>query len=354
MDIIILIATTIGAGIFSLPYIFYNAGWLINLIYFLFLGFFLVFIHYLYSLTLLKTQGRGGLLELIKENLNLKLYPFAFILIILGLILTLLIYLILGGKFLNIIFPSLNFNLTVLIFWLISSVSLIFGKFFNRFETLGAFFIIFIILFVFFSNGNLNNLNIPAINLNQVFLPFGPLLFALAGWTAIFPMLKQNNFQKIHFKKFILGTAIIIVLYLLFILGIINASPIITEDALSGLNWPYFKLVILALLGLFAIWTSYLPIGLEIKNSLSLFFSSLTNNIIIIFSPIILFYFGLQSFLKTINLAGGVFLALQYLFILILENKVLNLNLINKLFIKILKIIFLLACFYEIYFYFAK
>lgn len=353
MDVIILIATTIGAGIFSLPYIFYTAGWLMNLIYFLFLGFFLIFTHYLYSLILLKTKGRGGLLELIKENLNPKLYTLAFISIILGLILTLLIYLILGGKFLNIIFPTLNFNFAVLIFWLISSLSLIFGKFLNRFEALGAFFIIFIILFVFFSN-NLNHLSIQILNLNQIFLPFGPLLFALAGWTAILPMLKQNNFQKINLQKFILGTTIIIILYLLFILGIINSAQTITEDSLSGLNWPYFKLVILALLGLFAIWTSYLPIGLEIKNSLSLLFSSLTNNIIVIFLPIILFAFGLQDFLKTISLAGGVFLALQYLFILILENKILNLNLINKLLIKILEIVFLLACFYEIYFYLVK
>ncbi|MGB9609046.1 MAG: hypothetical protein ACPL3E_01580, partial [Minisyncoccia bacterium] len=191
-------------------------------------------------------------------------------------------------------------------------------------------------------------------NFKQIFLPFGPILFSLAGWTAVFPMLQQNNFKKLNLKIFIFGTLIVILLYLLFILGILKSSVFISEDAISGLNWPYLKLALLALLGIFAIWTSYLPIGLEIKNSLSLFFSSKTNNLIVVFLPIILFSFGLQNFLKTISLTGGLFLSLQYFFILILERKILNLNWIIQIFIKILEFVFLMAAVYEIYFYIIK
>lgn len=350
ISLIILIGTTIGAGIFSLPYVFYQSGWFINLIYFLFLGIFLTLIHYLYSKIIIKFPNYKGFLELIKNNFHPLFYPLAFLSIIVGLILTLLVYIILGGKFLNIILPNLSFNSAVLIFWLFSSISFLMPKFFNRYEILGTLFIVFIIILVFLNNPKINY-SIQSINLSNLFLPFGPILFSLTGWTAIRPMLKQNNFKQIPLKIFILSMAIIIMLYLMFILGIINASRIITEEAISGLNWPYYKLTLLSLLGIFAIWTSYLPIGIEIKNSLSNISSSKISNLIVVASPIILFSFLLQDFLKTINLAGGIFLALQYIFILILIKKNLNLNKTQKLFFDFLKFIFLGIIIYEIYFF---
>lgn len=352
MQIIILIATTIGAGIFSLPYIFYNSGWLTNLIYFILLGIFLSIIHYLYSKIILKFKNNKSLLELTKNNLHPFFYILAFISIIFGLILTLLVYIILGGKFLNIILPNISFNLSVLIFWLFSSISFLMVKFLNRYETIGTLLIILIIIFVFLENPKISN-SIQLINLSKLFLPFGPILFSLTAWTAIIPMLKQNKFKEIKLKIFILGTIIIILLYLMFILGIINSSIVITEDAISGLNWTYYKLSILALLGIFAIWTSYLPIGLEIKNSLSNIFSNKTSILIVFFTPIILFNFLIQDFLKAISLTGGIFLALQYILILILIKNNLNLNQFQKILIDFINIIFLGVIIYEFY-YFIK
>ncbi|MCS6789132.1 MAG: hypothetical protein NZ484_01010 [Patescibacteria group bacterium] len=353
MPSIILIATTIGAGIFSLPYIFYKSGWIINIIYFTFLGTFLTIIHYLYSKIILKIKNYRSFLEINKQNLSPIFYAIAFIAIVFGLTLTLLIYIILGGKFLNIIFPNLNFNLTVLIFWFLCSISFLSIKFLNSYEAIGTFFIIFIIFFIFLNNPKINYDILP-INFSELFLPFGPILFSLAGWTAIYPMLKQNNFQKIKIETFGISTLIIVLLYLIFILGILNSSKNISEDALSGLNWTYHKLIILALLGLFAIWTSYLPIGLELKNSLDELFSSKISNLIVFFMPIILFGLDLKDFIKTINLTGGIFLSLQYIFILILIKKLLNLKNYQHILINFLMLIFLGAIIYEIYFFIFK
>ena len=346
---IILTATTIGAGMFGLPYVFYKSGFLIGLFYLFVFGILMIVIHYLYGEVILKSN-ENSLLEIIQKKLNPKFYFLAFLSIVVGLIFTLLVYLILSGQFLNIIFPNISFNLAVFIFWVFASVSLIFEKFLNRFEVLGTIFMAFIILFIFIQSGaNFSIKNISAYNLESLFLPFGVVLFSLAGWTAVLPMLKYNNYKN-NLKSFILGTALVVLLYLLFVFGILNSTQNITPDALSGLNWPYFKLALIASLGLFAIWTSYLPIGLEIKKSFEKHLPLWLNILIVIFAPIVLFILGFQSFLKAISLAGGVFLALQYLFILILERKLLDLHLTFKILIRILEIIFILACVYEIYF----
>jgi len=350
---IILAATTIGAGMFGLPYIFYKSGFLIGFFYLFIFGFLMILIHYLYAEIILKSN-EDSLLEIIQKKLNSKFYFFAFLSITIGLIFTLLVYLILAGQFLNIIFPNISFNLVVFIFWIFTSISLIFEKFFNRFEILGTFLMSLIILFIFIQGeASFSIKNIPAYDLNNLFLPFGIILFSLAGWTAVSPMLKYNNYKN-NLKPFILGTILVILLYLLFILGILNSTTNITIDALSGLNWSYFKLVLIALLGIFVIWTSYLPIGLEIKKSFSKHLPSWLNILIIIFTPIILFILGLQNFLKVISLVGGVFLSLQYFFILILERKLLEIRPALKILIRILEIIFILACVYEIYFNILK
>lgn len=352
---IILIATTIGAGVFGMPYVFYKAGWVINLIYFLGLSIFMLTIHYLYAKTIFQTKDIS-LLESVQENLGRKYFWLAFISIIFGLIFTLLVYLILAGKFLKLIFPEVDFNLAVLIFWIWASSSLVWGKFLSRYEVIGTFLMIAIILFVFLSGAaSLSFKNISAYNLDFIFLPFGVILFSFAGWTAVGPMVRYQKDYKINLKPFLLATVVVAILYLLFILGIVNSTNIITEDSVSGLiYWSYWKIILIALFGLFAVWTSYLPIALEIKNSFSKKLSPFLSLVLIIFLPIILFGLGFQSFLEVISLAGGLFLALQYFLILLLIRNVLNLKPIQKSLIKFLEFIFVLAAIYEIYFSILK
>jgi APA family basic amino acid/polyamine antiporter len=353
---LILIATTIGAGMFALPYVFYNSGWAAILIYFFILGALMIFIHYFYAQVLLK-NNQSNLLQLIYEKSSSTQKFLAFIVIWLGLILTLVAYLILGGNFLKIIFNNLGENLAVLIFWLICSISLIKRNFFASYESLGTFFMFLIIavLFIFSLKVNLTNFSIPIFNLNQLFLPFGATLFSFAGWTGINSMKNYIN-NKNEFKKaIILGTIIVILLYALFILSIFKLSFKITPDALSGLSLSN-KLIInfLAILGLFAIWTSYLPIFMEALKSLENKLSFKTSFFILMFLPLVFFSFGAKSFLGLISFTGGVFLSGQYIFILNLIRKTLITKKIFQILIIFLNLLFLGAIFYEIYFFIIK
>ena len=131
----------------------------------------------------------------------------------------------------------------------------------------------------------------------------------------------------------------------------------ITEDTLSGLtNWPRWKLNLLGLLGLFAIWTSYLPIALEIKNSIEkdLRWSRIASLALVVFVPLVLIAVGFNNFSAVIGLVGGVFLAFQYLFIIWVSKKVLVLSWPKRILANLLILVFLLVAFYEVYYFVVK
>ena len=55
----LLMATTIGAGIFSLPYVFKESGWLLGIFYMAVFGPVVIFVHRLYWLSLEKKKEKS-------------------------------------------------------------------------------------------------------------------------------------------------------------------------------------------------------------------------------------------------------------------------------------------------------
>ena len=95
----ILAATTLGAGIFALPYIFKESGWLTGLFYLAALSGIVIFTHFLYWQTFAKVGEKKRLLGLTEKYLGNAAGLFAFVVIVAGLILTLVVYLILASHF---------------------------------------------------------------------------------------------------------------------------------------------------------------------------------------------------------------------------------------------------------------
>src|SRR3989344_5179515 len=118
-DSAIMTATTVGAGIFSLPFIFKEAGLLVGAFYLIVLSLIVISIHILYWVILKKTGGKMRLLGLARAHLGDIGYLISFAAIIIGLLLTLVVYLILGGRFLSLIFPNIPYAPAVIIFWLL-------------------------------------------------------------------------------------------------------------------------------------------------------------------------------------------------------------------------------------------
>lgn len=354
----VIAATTIGAGMFGLPYIFLKAGWIVGIFYLVVLSFVVAGSHVLYWRVLSRADEKRRLLGMARDFLGKFWYKFGLISILAGLVLALVIYLILGVHFIRLLWPSMNESLGLLLFWLVSIAPLFFERRVVGLELAGVFFMAGIILLIFFSAPQfLPQIAVPAADFENFFLPFGVVLFSLAGWTAIEPLFAErpeNDRARPPKKSFFAGTFATAALYIVFVAAIFGSTAVIAPDAISGLAfWPAWKLGALGILGIFALWTSYMPIGLEIKNSLikDLKWKPFWSLTLVVFLPPLLMLGGLSSFLKVIGLAGGVFLAMQYVLIVLVGRRVLGFGGAEKFFYNLVIGVFLLAAVYELYYF---
>ncbi len=351
-------AATVGDGIFALPYIFYEAGWLLCLFYMVALAGLVILAHSVYLATLEKVGEKERLLGLARIYLGESGFWIGFFAIVMGLLLTLLAYLLLGTQFIHLALPSVGEQYAFVAFWAFISIPLFLD---NRhaadLEFFGIIATTVIVLLIFFTAiPHVVFGGIPAINTKDIFLPFGVILFSLAGWTSIEPVYearkKGKGFGGRPWMSLALGTGIAAVLFAMFAAGILGSSSVITPDTASGLAaWPFWKKEMLAIMGLIAVGTVYIPISREIRNSLEkdLHWNTVASRATILFLPPLLIALGLNNFLAVIGLVGGLFLSMQYLLIVSVGRRALAPGPAKKFFLDLAAAIFILAAVYELY-----
>lgn len=269
------------------------------------------------------------LLDLARQYLGTIAARGSYIATLLGLALTVTAYLVLGTTFLESLF-GFSHAYATLLFWAACSIPLLFNlKRFIRIELLMSV-IMSVLAVVLIATVPIRLEAFPLVSWENIFLPFGPILFALAGWTAVEPALAMVRGEKGHrYRALGLGTISVAIVYLLFALAFGSAGQPVTPDTFSGvLHLPSWQVGTLLALGLLAILTSYLPMNLELKNSLrrGLKWPRSAAFTVAIFLPYILVLAGFNSFLTGIELVGGIFLAAQYITILQVSRKALQLE----------------------------
>ena len=325
-----LAAMIIGAGVFALPFIFSVAGLPVGFFYLAFFGTVFAVIHLLYADIIFRTSGeRHRFVGYAKIYLGKAGFFVSVFTTAIGLVLALTIYLVLSASFLNLVFPAIDAFQAILIFWLVAS-SFIFLKIENlaNSEVLVAASMLAIIFVVFLFGWFSGEANIAYAEINYAYflLPFGPVLFALAGRPAIsfiVDYFDHNQLPAAAIKKpIIVGTLVPAAVYLLFVLGILKISPTISGDAVSGLigYLPASFLVAIGLFGLFSLWSSYTIISREVEGIFALDFHLPLSIALIatVFLPLILYFAGLQNFLVLVAAAGGIFLALESILVVLM------------------------------------
>lgn len=355
----IVVATTLGAGMFALPFVFLRAGVSAGMVYLVAVGAAIVMAHLVYWRVLAKEDERERLLGLIKRHLSGAEYGIGFVALVAGLLLTLVAYLVIGAGFLMLLFPLFGWGQALIVFWIINSAPLFFKerKIIDA-ELWGVALMIAIIFYIFGTGATGGGLWRTSFDPAQAWLPFGPVFFALGAWPAIEPLyryVKEKRFpRRLGTVAIMAGTVISAVLYFAFVVGIFGSGASVTPDTLGGLaNWPSAKIALLAVLGLFAIWTSYLPVGLEVENAftIDLGASRATALIFVVFAPLALVALGVSSFFGVVGVVGGVFIALQYLLIIRIGRKALAPGRVGGSLLNLLSLVILSAAVYEIYYF---
>lgn len=330
----ILIGTIVGAGIFGIPYVISKSGIIPGFFYFLILGGAVLLIHLFFGEIILRTNEKHRLPGFAKKYLGEKgriIIAASTLLAVTG---ALLAYTIIGGDFLKIILsPFLNLSSFYfsLIFWAILTFFIFQGiKLIAPAQLLmNAAFIFIIFLIFYFALPKINLQNFTLVNPENIFLPYGIILFSLIGWSAI-PIISEifkNSEEKRKIKKVIIAsTVVVIFLYFLFILSVVGVSGQDTSsEALFGLL-PFLgqKIVVLgALFGMLAIATSFLILGNYLKNTLFYdfkiprpFSAAISCGI-----PLILFLIGFRGFIEVVGFVGTLVGVIEGVVIILIFKK---------------------------------
>jgi len=358
----IVAAATIGEGVFAVPYIIQSSGWLVALGYFIAVIAIVSVAHILYLRTLAAGDEKERLLGLARKYFGATGFWIGFVAIVIGLLLGFVAYLVLGTQFLQILFPGLSPAFALGIFWILLAC-IVWGSAgrIAWFEALGIALVSCAILFIFFSGhpGVLFN-GVPIAVPGNFFLPFGVIIFALAGWTSVEPVYelvyKKNASSGTSisgaFTLFALGTAFAGLLYWLFAAGVISSVPHVATDTISGIaGWPVWRKDILAVVGFLSIAVVSVPIAREIRGAIEkdLGWNSYLSRSAIIFLPLIAVLVGFKDFLVIVGLAGGVFISTQYLLIISVGRRTLALTSREKFLLDLVALVFVCAAVYEIW-----
>jgi tyrosine-specific transport protein len=306
-----LVGITVGAGIMGIPYVISKSGLLIGMLNILIIGFLTLFVNLFLAETVLRTEGNHQLTGYAAKylgNAGKGLMAFSMVIGIYG---ALLAYLIGGGSALGSIFGGDIFWYGILFFALASSIIFKGLDFVRSTELISVSVLLVLALFIIavnFMNINPGNFSIGD---GDIFLPYGVILFAFIGTSAI-PEMRQelaNNYKEMK-KAVIVGTLIPIAVYLLFGLSVVLVSGAgTTEVASIGLGKALGPGMVL-LTGLFAIFnmaTSFIILGLALKEMYhyDLNFSNTKSFLLALGIPLAIFVVGFRDFISPLSIAGS-------------------------------------------------
>jgi len=323
-----LTGTIIGAGILGLPYVFAKSGFFIGLFWLILLGFLILVVNLYIGEIGLRTPGTKHQLTgyaeryLGKAGSRIMFFAMAF-----GIYSALLAYLIGEGQSLSLLLTggikyAIFFGIG---FWFMMAMLLRSGlKGLKKVETWGVITIIFLVVLIFlWYVPDINYENLTQVNVPNIFLPMGVILFALLGFTSIPELRMEIKGQEKSYKKaIILGLLVPIILYIIFsftFIGILGSN--VPEVATISLG----KFVVI--LGIFTMLTSYFVLSFSFRDIFKYDFKSskFTTFFWTCAFPLLLYlivsYFDLLDFVQVLGIGGVISGGLTGILILIINKR---------------------------------
>lgn len=327
-----LIGMIIGVGIFGIPYAVEKVGFVTGFFYIWVIGAILLMVNLLYGEVILRTKGEHRLVGYASLYLGKWGKVVASITQILAFYGALIAYIIIGGQFLEMILsPFLGGSLLVyqLVFFGASSLFVLVGlklvSYVEFFMTILLLVVIGIILL--FGLPYVWYPNLYIMNIKNIFIPYGVILFALGGAAAIPQMKEMLKGQEEKLEKAIKwGTLIPIIVTILFAFVVVGISgENTTTEAISGLTSALGgKIVFLgAIFGFLAIITSFLVLGLNLKD---IYKQDFRLNKILAWAlaclvPLVIFLWGRPDFITMIAFIGAIFSGFEGLLIILIWKR---------------------------------
>ncbi len=315
-----LVGTIVGVGVFGLPYAFAKAGFFVGLVHLVLLGSVTMIIHLMFGEIILRTKERHNLPGYIEKYMGKRWEALISFSTLLGIFGSMIAYILVGGTFLDILavklagisdVPNYIFYIS---FWLFLTVLIFLGLKTIEMVEFGMTIVLLVAVagIAFFSAPHINIDHLFEFSALNAFLPYGVILFSLAGTVAI-PEVREillGNEKRMK-SAIVIGITVPMLIYGLFTFVIDGVTGVATTpEAISGLGavvgWPVY--VLGALFGILAIATSYITFGYYLYETFLLDYgiNKLLAHLLIAVVPISFVLFGLRDFIAIIGFLGAV------------------------------------------------
>ena len=318
----VLVGTMVGVGIFGIPFAFSKAGFWVGFLFLIFIGFITLLLNLMYGEVVLRTHEKHQITGYTEKYLGPWFKRSIFFSVALSFYSALLVYMIIAGDFLNNIFSSVFYISPTsysLVFFVTLSILILRGikRIFWVELLLVALFVVVVFLILGLGINKIDFSNFTGVQPEFWFLPYGVLLFAFAGFSAI-PIQRDilRNQENNLYKSILLAVILTGVLYFIFAFTVLGISGnITTPDAISGLyEFLGGKIIFLgSFFGILAVSTSFLMLGLAFLDMFHLDYGVPRKLawFLVVAPPLVLFLGGLRTFIDIISLAGSVAIGLE-------------------------------------------
>ncbi len=315
---------TIGAGVLGVPYVVAQVGLKIGIVYILALGLVMLFLNLILGEIAVRTNESLQIPGLAGKYLGKWAKYLLNVVIIFASYGALLAYIIGEGQSLSALFGG-NPVVWSVLFWSIGSVIVWRGlQTIKTVEKVLSTIVISIICGLsFYLLKDFQISNWVYSDVSKIFLPYGVILFALNGTAAVVEAHALLPRSQRHFRKaLIIGSLIPVAVYTLFALAVVGTSGLGTaEIATIGLGAKFGNAVLILgnIFAVLAMAGGFIGSGIALKQNFV--WDNKINKILaeflVISVPLLLFLAGLRQFISILSVAGGVFIGIEAIILII-------------------------------------
>ncbi len=316
--VFILTGMIIGVGMFAIPFSFAAAGFWLGTAELVVLAAVVLAMHLLYSEIVLATPSFHRMPGYIRTHLGYGAALFSWVSTLFGIAGTLLAYVAAGAIFLHNIFVSIAPGADIFFWAALLTLAVALITFFPlrkeaHFNGFLAFFeIAFIAGLALFLLPKISLSHLAGVHPENMFIPYGVLLFALSGGSVVPDMITIIGRRRVRVRTAIVaGSLIPALLYSFFALAVVGVTGSATSsEAITGLR-PLVGADIVwwgSVVGLLAVFTSFIALSANFQALLHLDMKTprILAWLVASAAPILLYLAGFQNFIAIIGSVGAV------------------------------------------------
>ena len=319
---------TIGAGVLGIPFVVATVGVWIGMVYIITLGCLMMGLNLLIGELAIRTGEPLQLVGLARRYLGpwgARLMTVLMYALLFG---VLNVYIIGEGETLAALFGGSSFAWSLGFFVVVTCLIALGMRTVKTIEVALSFGILFVLLaIIFFSTPHITLPYWQHSDITLLLFPYGVLLFAFHGTTAIPEAHALLRNRDTAFRKaIIMASTICMIVYALFALVVVGVTgPETTEIATIGLGYALGPAVLIFgnVFAALAMGTGFLMAGLALRDSLQwdMKLGAKPATMLATGVPLLLFLLGIRQFIATIDLVGGIVMSMEMLLILLIYWK---------------------------------